>query len=403
MESSYNKYLSLFGSEYYTQPLLSKYKDRMEIFPNFFSDFASSIHARFATFTSLYPVRDYNAFTIHRVGVKSLFEVLHDNGYASSLFYSSFFEYTGFGDFLKNRGIDEMYDANNMPGARGAENVSWGLKEETTLVAIRQQIKKYHQTGQRFFLTYVPAAPHYPYDNIPKQFRKFKKLDLNDYTPVYLNDLLYMDWVISSIVDQLAQSGLLDQTLVIITNDHGEMLGGKDENVGHGWAFSPELANTPLIIMDPKNPGCRFNYAVGSQVDFLPTVLDRLNLPLPVGQLYQGRSLDRSENRDDRSVYLNTIQQFGVLHGNQISVGDRDSNTPGFKNSSFTISNDGAKTVFTSRPPLDKAALSINSFDAFQENLLRNYSLYCQSLCKQSGPAGVINKKSSLTTARASQ
>src|SRR5262249_37407934 len=59
MESSYNKYLSLFGGDYETQPLLSKYKDRMELFPNFFSVFASSIHARFATFTSLYPVRDY--------------------------------------------------------------------------------------------------------------------------------------------------------------------------------------------------------------------------------------------------------------------------------------------------------------------------------------------------------
>src|SRR5262249_2686934 len=146
MESSYNKYLSLFGGDYETQPLLSKYKDRMEIFPNFFSVFASSIHARFATFTSLYPVRDYNAFTLHRVNVRSLFEALHDNGYNCSLFYSSFFDYTGFGDFLKDRGIDEMYDANNMPGGQGAETVAWGLKEETTLAAMRNQIKKYGKT-----------------------------------------------------------------------------------------------------------------------------------------------------------------------------------------------------------------------------------------------------------------
>src|SRR5207245_1772593 len=82
MESAYNQHLSLFGASEETQPRLSKYKERMEIFPNFFSNFASSIHARFAAFTGLYPVRDFNAFTLERVPVKSLFEVLHDHGYA---------------------------------------------------------------------------------------------------------------------------------------------------------------------------------------------------------------------------------------------------------------------------------------------------------------------------------
>ena len=127
LESSYNKHLSLFGGSDETEPLLSRYKDRMELFPNFFSNFAGSIHARFASFTGLYPVRNYDRFTLDRVGVKSLFEVLHDNHYACSLFYSSFFDYTGFGDFLKRRGIDEMYDADTMPGPRSNQPGILGL------------------------------------------------------------------------------------------------------------------------------------------------------------------------------------------------------------------------------------------------------------------------------------
>ena len=125
MESSYNKHLSLFGSTEDTQPELSRYKDRMELFPNFFSAFTGSIHARFATFTSLYPSLDFHAFTQERVPVKSLFEVLHDHGYTCSMFYSSFFDYTGFRDFLKNRGLDEMYDADTMPGQRSTQRVAW--------------------------------------------------------------------------------------------------------------------------------------------------------------------------------------------------------------------------------------------------------------------------------------
>ena len=116
LESSFNQHLSLFGSTEETQPLLSRYKDRMELFPNFFSDFAGSIQAEFATFSGLYPVRDFNEFTLRRVNVKSLFEVFHDNGYTCSLFFSSLFDYAGLRDFLNQRGMDEMYDANNMPG-----------------------------------------------------------------------------------------------------------------------------------------------------------------------------------------------------------------------------------------------------------------------------------------------
>ena len=90
-ESTYNKHLSLFGSKEDTQPLLSQYKERMELFPNFFSVFAGSINARFGTFTGLYPVEDYHAFTAEHVPVKSIFETLHENGYECSMFYSSYF------------------------------------------------------------------------------------------------------------------------------------------------------------------------------------------------------------------------------------------------------------------------------------------------------------------------
>ncbi len=388
MESSYNKHLSLFSGTEETQPLLSKYKDRMEIFPNFFSSFAGSIHARFATFTSLYPISDFKEFTQQRVDVKSLFEVLHDRGWSCSLFYSSFFDYTGFGDFLKHRGLDEMYDANSMPGQRQTERVSWGLREEETLGAMRAQIQKYAQTQQRFCLTYVPAAPHYPYDNIPEAFRKHKMVEMGDYQPVYLNALLYMDWVIASILDQLKESNLLDNTIVIITNDHGEMLGGSEGHIGHGWAITAELANTPLIIMDPQNPGYHVNHTIGSQVDLLPTLLDHLQIPLPEGQLYQGRSLCATDNQPARRIYVSSYQQFGIISDGRIFLGDRQNPGADSKGAVLTITNDGARTMFVpdSEPP--ERPLPIARFDAFQQNFLRNYAYYCDAIRRANPPLG---------------
>src|SRR4029079_6473772 len=139
----------------------------MEVFPNFFSNFAGSINERFAAFTGLYPVAEYKAFTLERIPVVSIFEVLHQQGYSCSMFYSSSFDYTGFRDFLRDRQIDEMYDADTMPGQRKTQRVSWGLREEETLGAMQEKIRKYAAEKQKFFLTYIPAAPHYPFDGTP--------------------------------------------------------------------------------------------------------------------------------------------------------------------------------------------------------------------------------------------
>ncbi|HVU26243.1 MAG TPA: sulfatase-like hydrolase/transferase [Verrucomicrobiae bacterium] len=378
-ESSYNKYLSLFDGKTNTEPLLSKYKDRMELFPNFFSNFEASIYARFASFTGLYPSIDFASFTLKRVPVKSIFEILHDQGYSCSLFYSSYVDYTGFRDFLSGRGLDEMYDADTMPVPHTMPPVVWGLREEETLAAMQNQIKKYAANKKKFFLTYIPAAPHNPFDVTPDRFRKYKIKEMGDFTPLYLNTLDYMDWIISSVIDQLKDSGLLGNTLVIITADHGEMLGQNGGPTGHGWAVTPELANVPLIIMDPARPGYSVNPVVGSQVDLLPTLLDRLNIPLPGGQLYEGTSLDSSIQ--NRFIYLNAFQQYGLIYGKQITCADRVIGTQEemrMSGKNYILSNQGARTFFTPANAPYFSLPSISEFDNFQENLLAHYAHYCQ-------------------------
>ncbi|HUB87335.1 MAG TPA: sulfatase-like hydrolase/transferase [Verrucomicrobiae bacterium] len=379
-ESSYNKYLSLFNGTNDTEPLLSKYKDRMELFPDFFSDFAGSINARFATFAGLYPVRDYKMFTFNHVPVKSLFDILHENGYQCSVYYSSFLDYTGFRDFLENRGVDPMYDADTMPGRRYPP-VSWGIPEEETLRAMQSQIQQYATNHQKFFLTYVPVAPHNPFDGTPDQFRKYPPGQVGDYTPLYLNQLLYMDWVIASILHQLEDSGLLDHTLVIITDDHGEMLGENGGPIGHGWAVTPALTDIPLIVMDPDHPGYYVNDTIGSQVDLLPTVLDLLGIPVPENQFYQGISLYSDAAQAPRTIYLNSLLQYGVIEGHYFLCGSRETGEAnGVPSDVYYITNDGARTFFVKTRATNKSIPPISAFDNFQQNLLQNYYQYQQTI-----------------------
>ncbi|NOS69473.1 MAG: sulfatase-like hydrolase/transferase [Verrucomicrobia bacterium] len=377
MESSYNKHLSLFGGTNETQPLLSQYRDRMELFPNFFSSFASSIHARFATFTGLYPVSDFSSFTIERVGVKSIFEVMNENGYSCSLFYSSFFDYTGFRQFLKQRGLSEMWDADTMPGVRKTSPVAWGLREEETLEAMRSRIRTYSTNREKFFMTYIPAAPHYPYDSIPERFQKYKATEVGNYEPMYLNELLYMDWIVSSILDELKQTGLLERTLVVITADHGEMLGSKDGAVGHGWKVTPELANVPLIVMDPERPGFRLNASIGSQVDLLPTIIDRLGIQMP-SELYQGATLYGVGSGTNKTIYLNSYQDYAMIRERRFYCGNRRVVNDGEQ--SFEVydvnMDEQGHARYISVSESSGMMPSIQDFDEFQMRFLKNYGIY---------------------------
>jgi hypothetical protein len=114
-------------------------------------------------------------------------------------------------------------------------------------------------------------------------------------------------------------------------------------------------------------------------------MLDLLSLPIPAGQLYQGRSVYASNQAERRRVYLNSMQQYGILEGNRLLLGDRErERQPGATVllSACTISNEGNRTVFTPEIPA-RATMPISRFDDFQANLLRNYAYYCECLARR--------------------
>src|SRR5260370_39428333 len=100
------------------------------------------------------------------------------------------------------------------------------------------------------------------------------------------------------------------------------MLGEHGGPIGEGLHLSPELVNTPLIIMDPRKGGYRLNYTIGSQVDLLPTMLDLLAIPAPCEELYEGRSLAKTGARDGHLIYLSSMQEYAVIDENRLLLAD---------------------------------------------------------------------------------
>lgn len=89
----------------------------------------------------------------------------------------------------------------------------------------------------------------------------------------YDSTIYYLDTQLGYLFDSLKKASLFDNTIIIITSDHGEAF-GEHGLYGHANSLYRESLHVPLLIRYPKaiNPGKHIHHPV-SLVDFASTVL----------------------------------------------------------------------------------------------------------------------------------
>lgn len=116
---------------------------------------------------------------------------------------------------------------------------------------------------------------HYEFDRawsytlgrIPNEDARWHRF--NDF---YYNSLLSVDGQINHLLDELAQLGLDDNTIVVFTSDHGEM-GGAHGLRGKGPFAYEESIHVPLIIRHPDVQGGGQCVSLTSHIDLVPSLL----------------------------------------------------------------------------------------------------------------------------------
>lgn len=125
---------------------------------------------------------------------------------------------------------------------------------------------------------------------IPKYGIKDNITDGNYYISQYDGAIRSVDNQIGFLVNALKRLRLYKNTLIIISADHGELLGENDIYFQHGVVFSDAILKVPLIIthnkLIPKNKV--INCQVQS-IDIVPTILEILKIDKPPSM--QGFSL----------------------------------------------------------------------------------------------------------------
>lgn len=118
----------------------------------------------------------------------------------------------------------------------------------------------------------------------------------------YDNALAYVDAQVGRIYEYLKTSGRLENTLLIVVSDHGELF-GEHEMVTHGRSLYDAEARVPLLVHFPtRYKACDVLTPV-STLDVLPTIAAVLEVP--AHPAFQGQSLWEENLGSERAIFMN--------------------------------------------------------------------------------------------------
>ena len=126
-------------------------------------------------------------------------------------------------------------------------------------------------------------------DGIEASYEPLSKEEVRRARRAYLANVSYFDSKIGEIVQTLTEIGELENTIVIVTADHGDMLG--ERGLWYKMNFFEHSARVPLVLAGPGVVTGEAENAC-SLVDLLPTVLEIAGGSLDMlGEPIDGRSL----------------------------------------------------------------------------------------------------------------
>ncbi len=142
--------------------------------------------------------------------------------------------------------------------------------------------------------------------------------DSTEFWNLYLNDAVFDDEQIARVLEDLRARGLLENTIVIITGDHGQEFNETGQNFWtHGSAFSEPQMHVPLIIFDASLPPKTFMHWT-AHYDVSVTIMQNyLHATNPPSDYSVGKNLFDETPRE--WLLVGHEEQFGVIEKDRIT------------------------------------------------------------------------------------
>lgn len=306
-------HMSLYGYHRLTTPHMDNFVSTGTAFENCFSPHIPTTPGYSSMFTGMdcfgmdvVALRHEGGLSSH---LRTLAEILGDEGYNTSC--------VGFSGNPASRGFQQYLDFSGW----GSWNTGRSPKAENLNEVAIPELKRLAGDDKPFFLFLRHMDPHSPY--LPP--RPFERVfyDHNEFDPdnhslesvynfkpfcdyftswfppectdkeyiiaQYDGAIAYMDACIGNIFATLASQGIEEETLVVITSDHGETLHDHDCYFDHHGIYDCTL-HVPLAFVYPGAVPAGFAFPnIVQQKDVMPTILDLLEVPTDIQ--YDGHSL----------------------------------------------------------------------------------------------------------------
>ena len=295
-------HIGVYGFDQVDTPVIDGLAARGVTFMRAYASTPLTLPSHTSLFTGTHPpyhgVRD-NGVHVAPEGLQTLAESFQQAGYRTGAFVGAFVLDSRWG---LAQGFDRYFDEFELPKQQeiflgrvqrpGSEVIdtalAWAREDDTT----------------PFFMWVHLYDPHTPYEP-PEPFR-------SRYADPYVGEIAWTDSLVGRLTSWLDDSGLSDDTYVVVAADHGESLGEHGENE-HGLLLYESAIRVPLIIATPfDEPRGVQRHELVSLIDVMPTVLELTGLETP--EEVHGRSLvplftqdTEVEGRPDGRVYAETF------------------------------------------------------------------------------------------------
>ncbi|WP_445477942.1 LTA synthase family protein [Lysinibacillus irui] len=206
--------------------------------------------------------------------------ILKDHGYTSAVFHGNNGSFWNRNVIYKSFGYEHFFDASYYNTGSSGDMAEYGLLDKPFF---EQSQSLLSSLPQPFYTKLITVGNHYPY-KMSQDLVTIDKANTGDASvDNYFQTARYADEAIKQVFNQLKESGLYDNSMIVLYGDHYGISDNHNRAMEQviGKEITPyesaNLQRVPLFIHVPGMQGGT-NHAYGGQIDLLPTLLHLLGI-----------------------------------------------------------------------------------------------------------------------------
>ncbi|MGY3189811.1 LTA synthase family protein [Lysinibacillus sp. TE18511] len=206
--------------------------------------------------------------------------ILKDYGYTSAVFHGNNGSFWNRNEIYKSFGFDYFFDASYYDTSSSENMAEYGLLDKPFF---EQSESLLSSLPQPFYTKFITVGNHFPYQMNQDLVTIDKAATGDTSVDSYFQTARYADEAIEQMFNQLKESGLYDNSMIVLYGDHYGISDNHNDAMEQviGKEITPyesaNLQRVPLLIHVPGMQG-ETNHTYGGQTDLLPTLLHLLGV-----------------------------------------------------------------------------------------------------------------------------